>query len=223
MDSVEKYIVPAVVALISWLIKDFVFGLNVKRSDALRREWEYRLKEVWSPLYYWSGVILFGNDSKGWAKHGVGDLEKTLAKSAHLVPRQHFYKLIKLVETATEQQTKRITIEEIQKTREYVYGQIELLNYLLYRKSGMDDVSVKTNILHPYSHLLRLISLAAIHLAIWIAIAGALLFIYSLYADGYYWFVGILAAILIAALVLVVIVDFRKRREIEKEIGKRPK
>ncbi len=219
MDAIEKFIVPAVVALISWLIKDFLFSLNVKRNDALRREWEYRLKEVWSPLYYWSGTILFGNDSRGWAKHGVGDLEKALAKSAHLIPRQHFYVLIKLIEMATGQQTRKATIEEIQKAREYMYSQIELLNYLLYRKSGIDDVSVRTNILHPYKHLLRLVSLAVMHLAIWVAIAGILLIVYSLYFDGHYFPVWILAI----GLIVLVIVDFRKRREIEKEIGKRLK
>ena len=219
MDSFEKFIVPAEVPLISWLIKDYLFGLNVKRNDALRHEWEYRLKEIWSPLYYWSGVILFGNDSKGWAKHGVGDLEKTLAKSAHLIPRQHFYVLIKLIEMATGQQTRKTDLDEIQKTREYVYSQIELLNYLLYRKSGIDDVSVKTNILHPYRHLLRLMSLAVTHLAIWVAIAAIILIVYSLYSDGYYSPVGILAV----GLIVLVIVDFRKRREIEKEIGRRLK
>jgi len=219
MDSLEKFIVPAVVALISWLIKDYLFSLNIKRNDALRREWEYRLKEVWSPLYYWSGVILFGNDPKGWAKHGVGDLEKTLAKSAHLISRQHFYVLIKMIETVTGQRTRKATLEEIQKTREYIYSQIELLNYLLYRKSGIDDVSVKTNILHPYSHLLRLVSLGIVHLAIWVAIAGAILVIYSLYANGYYWPTGVVAV----ALIVLVLVDMRKRREIEKEIGRRIK
>ena len=66
MDSLEKIALPAAVALISWFIKDFIFGLISKRREAMRREWEFRLREIWSPLYYWSGVVLFGNDSKGW-------------------------------------------------------------------------------------------------------------------------------------------------------------
>lgn len=218
MDLIEKVLIPAAVALISWLIKDFIFGLISKHREALRREWEYRLKEVWSPLYYWSGVVLFSNDPKGWAKHGLDDLEKVLAKSAHLISRKHYYTLIKLVELVTEQKTtNRPTIEEITRTREYVYSQIELLNYLLYRSSGVDDVSVSTNVLRPYSFLLRLLSIGIVHLGIWFVIAGTIIVVYLFYMQGHY----MLLVIIILALAAIVIVDFRKRREIKQEFEKR--
>ena len=221
MDSIDKFVVPAVVALVSWLIKDFLFDLSVKRNEALRREWEFRLKEIWSPLYFWSGIVLFADNAKEWDKHGLADLEKTLAKSTHLIPRKQLYTFVKLVELASGQKTAKPTIDEIQKAREYVYSQIELLNYLLYRKTGMDDVSVKTNLLHPYRHLLRLLSPGVTHLAMWVAISGLILAVYSLYSEGYYWPLGVVAVSILVLIVVLVWVDIRKRKEIEREIQKR--
>lgn len=220
MDLIEKIVVPAAVALISWLIKDFIFGLYTRRNEALRREWEYRLKEIWSPLFYWSGIVLLDDVKKGWEKHGLIELEKILAKSAHLIPRPHYYVFMTVVELMTAQKTtKKPMLQDITKAREYVYSQIELLNYLLYRSSGMDDVSIKTNVLHPYSYLLRMLSLGIIHLSIWIMIAGVIMGTYFFYMEGYYWLLVVIA--LVPA--VVVIVDIRKRREIRLEFEKRLK
>ena len=220
MELIEKVLAPAAVALVSWLIKDFIFGLISKRNEAVRREWEYRLKEVWSPLFYWSGIVLLDDVKKGWEKHGLTELEKLLAKSAHLIPRKHYYVLMTMVELMTAQKTtKKPTLQEITKARDYVYGQIEVLNYLLYRSSGMDDVSIGTNVLHPYSFLLRTLSLGIIHLGIWIIIAGAIIGIYLLYTQGYYWFLVVIALVLAA----VVVTDVRKRREIKREFERRLK
>lgn len=220
MDLIEKIVIPATVALISWLIKDFVFGLYTKRNEALRREWEYRLKDVWSPLFYWSGIVLLDDPKKGWEKHGLIELEKLLAKSAHLIPRRHYYVLVTVIEFITVQKTtKKPTLQEIANAREYIYNQIELINYLLYRKSGMDDVSISTNVLHPYSHLLRMFSLGVIHLAIWVSIAGLIMGIYYLYMGGYYWIVIAFAFVL----AIVLVVDVRKRREVNLEFKKRLK
>ncbi len=218
MDILEKIVVPAAVALISWLIKDFIIGLYTRRNEALRREWEYRLKDVWSPLFYWSGIVLLDDVKKGWEKHGLAELEKILAKSTHLIPRQHFYVFMTVIELMTAQKTtKKPTLQDITKAREYVYSQIELLNYLLYRSSGMDEVSIKTNVLHPYSYLLRMLSLGIIHLVIWIIIAGVIMGIYFFYMEGYYW----LLSVIVLVLSVVFIVDVRKRREIRLDFEKR--
>lgn len=218
MELIEKIAVPAAVALISWLIKDFIFGLYTRRNEALRREWEYRLKDIWSPLFYWSGIVLLDDVKKGWEKHGLTELERILAKSAHLIPRPHYYVFMTVVELITAQKTtKKPTLQDITKAREYVYSQIELLNYLLYRKSGLDDVSIKTNVLHPYSYMLRMISLGFIHLSIWIIIAGVIMGIYFFYMEGYYWPLVLLVLVLAS----VFIVDVRKRREIRLDFEKR--
>lgn len=220
METIEKILVPAAVALISWLIKDFIFGLISKRNEALRQEWEYRLKEIWSPLFYWSGVVLFDDVKKGWEKHGLAELEKVLAKSAHLIPRKHYYVLMTVVELMTAQKTtKKPTLQEITKAREYVYGQIEVLNYLLYRSSSMDDVSIRTNVLHPYSFLLRMLSLGIIHLGMWSIIAGAIIVVYLLYAQGHYWLLSIIAL----CLAFIVGIDVRKRQDIKRELEARLK
>lgn len=220
MDMIEKIVVPAAVALISWLIKDFIFGLYTRRNEALRREWEYRLKEIWSPLFYWSGIVLLDDVKKGWEKHGLTELEKILAKSAHLIPRKHYYVLMTVIELLTAQKTtKKPSLQELTKAREYIYSQIELLNYLLYRRSGMDDASINTNVLHPYRYLLRMFSLGIIHLGIWVIIAGVIMGIYFFYMEGYYRLL-IIVALLLA---IVFYVDVRKRREIRLEFEKRLK
>jgi len=220
MDLIEKIMVPAAVALVSWLIKDFIFGLYTKRNEALRKEWEHRLNEIWSPLFYWSGIVLLDDVKKGWEKHGLTELEKILAKCAHLIPLKHYYVFIKVIESITAQKTtQKPILEDIIKAREFVYSQIELLNYLLYRSSGMDDVSIKTNVLHPYSYLLRMLSLGIIHLGIWILIAGVILGTYFSYTEGNYW----LLTIIVLVLAVVFIVDVRKRRQIRLEFQKRLK
>lgn len=221
MEAIEKYVLPAIVALVSWLIKDFLVGLNVKRSEALRREWEFRLKDVWSPLYFWSGIVLFEGSKKGWDKHGISELEKVLARSTHLIPQKHFYTLIRMIETASGQSTPRPAIDEIQQARAFIYNQIEVLNYLLYRKSGLDDVSAATNILHPYRQLTRLIVRGAVHLTIWVAVAGSILGIYRLYTLEYYRSLVAIVLLVAISVTIFVVVDVRKRRDIEKEIRKR--
>ena len=73
--------------------------------------------------------------------------------------------------------------------------------------------------LHPYSYLLRMLSLGIIHLGIWIIIAGVIMGTYFFYMEGYYW----LLAVLVLVLAVVFIVDVRKRREIKLEFERRLK
>jgi hypothetical protein len=221
VDSIEKYIFPAVVALISWLIKDFLFGLNVKRSDVLRREWEFRLRDVWSPLYFWSGIVLFDGTKKGWDKHGVTEFERILARSTHLIPLRHFYTFIRMLETVSGQNTSKLSIKEIQNARNFVYNQIEVMNYLLYRRHGLDDVSAKTNVLHRYQQLGRLLVLGVVHLTIWLFIVGLIFGVYTLYTHRHFLLLALIALVIVILLALFSIVDLRTRKSIEKEIRRR--
>lgn len=214
MDELEKMLITAVVALVSWVIKDLFFGSVAKRNEALHREWEYRLKEVWSPLYYWSGIILFDSDSKGWEKHGLKELESLIARCAYLIPKKHYYTLIKLVQIFAGQDTKRPTQEEIIETHNYFYKQIELLNYLLYRSSDLDDVGSRSNVLYPYKYLLRIVSNGILHILIWIVIISLVFGIYWLFTHQIYWPVALIFLIF----VIVIIADIRKRDEIKKQI-----
>jgi len=215
-NAIYKLIVPALIGLFSWLIKDFIFGLISKRNEQLRKEWEYRLKEIWSPLFYWSGIVMLEEKKRGWDRHGIKEMETILAKSAHLLPSKHYYTLIKLLEKETRQPTSRIKMDDIIKTRDYIYKQIELLNYLLHRRSRIDALDA-TDILSPYRTLLRLLSFGAIHLMIWVFIVLIVVILYSLYANHYYW----VMMLLIIIFAIVMSVDVLKRLDIHKEIKKR--
>ncbi len=83
----------------------------------------------------------------------------------------------------------------------------------------MDDVSIKTNVLHPYSYLLRMLSLGIIHLGIWIIIAAVIMGTYFFSMEGNYW----MLVFLVLVLAIVLIVDARKRRNIRLEFEKRLK
>lgn len=219
MSATYKILVSAIVGLISWLIKDFVFGIVSKRNEQLRKEWEYRLKEVWSPLFYWSGVVLFNGKQKSWDKHGLHELELILVKSAHLLPLKHYYALIRVIEMESGQQTQRVNLSEITTTRDYIYKQIELLNYLLYRKKGIFDALETTDILSPYKTALRLFSVGAFHMLIWVIIVSVIIGMYLLYVKAYYWPLWMIALIF----VVIIYVDIKKRLELHKEIKKRLK
>ncbi len=53
----EKLFIPLVLGIAGWFIKSFLFTEYARRNEAVRKEWEWRLLEVWSPLYYWSGIV----------------------------------------------------------------------------------------------------------------------------------------------------------------------
>lgn len=213
-NAIYKLIVPALIGLLSWLIKDFIFGLISKRNA----EWDYRLKEIWSPLFYWSGIVMFDEKKKGWDKHGIKEMEVILAKSAHLLPSKHYYTLVKLLEMESGQPTKRITIEQIIKTRDYIYKQIELLNYLLHRRSIIDTLD-STDILSPYKTALRFLSFIAFHVMIWVCIVLIMFVLYSLYVNNHYW----ILLLLVIGFAIIMSVNVTKQMEIHKEIKKRLK
>jgi len=220
MDDSIKLLIPIVVGIFSWFIKNFIFNLIAKRNELIHKEWECRLKEIWSPLYYWSGILLLNknnNINKEEVKYGLREFQDTLSKAAYVLPKEHFYTLIKLVEFNTKQNTKPIPNDEYLKTRKYIYNQIELLNYLLYRSSEFDDVSVKTNLIYPYKYLLRMITISIAHILIWILIITVIYLLYWSFNYGHYWALGFVALILI----YLMHIDIKQRKYINEEINKR--
>jgi len=216
MDIFEKSLITAAVGIISWLVKDLLIKAAIKRNEAARKEWDHRLKEIWSPLFYWSGVISFSDSSQGWQKHGVKELESILAKSAHLLPTEHYYNLIKIIESATDQKTKSASIKELMKTRDYIYRQVELLNYLLYRHETIYEADVTVDVLAPYKFLLRGASALFLHLLVWAVIASIIIGLYISYSKGILWPI----ALPIIFLLIASYFDIRKRIQIYQEIRK---
>lgn len=217
MDIVEKSLITLGVGIISWLIKDLLIKTAIKRNEAARKEWEHRLKEIWSPLFYWSGVISFSDNSQGWQKHGIKELESILAKSAHLLPLEHYYILIRLIEGATKQKTGSVNINELTSTRDYIYRQVELLNYLLYRHEAIYEADVAVDVMAPYKFLLRATSALFLHIVVWLIIAAIIVGLYFSYLKGVLWPI----AISVIVILLVVYFDTKERFEIYRQTRKR--
>jgi len=217
MDIVEKSLITLGVGIISWLIKDLLIKTAIKRNEAARKEWEHRLKEIWSPLFYWSGVISFSDNSQGWQKHGIKELESILAKSAHLLPLEHYYILIRLIEGATKQKTGSLNINELTSTRDYIYRQVELLNYLLYRHEAIYEADVAVDVMAPYKSLLRATSALFLHIVVWLIIAAIIVGLYFSYLKG------VLLPIAISVIVILLVVYFgiKERFEIYRQTRKR--
>lgn len=216
MDILEKSLLTAAVGIMSWLVKDLLIKTAIKRNEAARKEWDHRLKEIWSPLFYWSGVVSFPDSSQSWQKHGIKELESILAKSAHLLPLKHYYNLIKLIESGTNQKTSAASIKEVTSTRDYIYRQVELLNYLLYRHEAIYEADVAVDVLAPYRFLLRGASALFLHLLLWAAIAAIIVALYLSYLRGILWPIA-LPMILLS---IVSYFDIRKRIQIYQQIRK---
>src|SRR5688572_11542010 len=131
-DLVEKLAIPLVLGLVGWFVKDYLFTVYARRDELVRKEWEKRLLEVWSPLYYWSGVVMLSGRERGWDRHGMKELESILEKSAHLLPTQHYNNLIKLIQMLTGQVTAAPRISDLKLTRQFIHNKIVTLNYVLY-------------------------------------------------------------------------------------------
>jgi len=216
MDNYLNLLLPVFIGLISWAIKNYLFNLINKRNELVQIEWEYRLKEIWSPLYFWSGMLLLEVNKEERAE-GVRKLQEILSKAVYILPKKHFFTLFKLIEKNTSQKTTQITNEEYLKTRKYIYDQIEVLQFLLYKSSMLDDVSVRTNILYPYKYLFRMTSVLIIHLLMWALIISILFAVYALLVDGHYWALGLSGILLL----YIVNVDMKQREKISKEVKKR--
>jgi len=150
----EKLVIPILVALFSWFLKDFFLGITNARDQTTREEWQFRLKEIWSPLYFWSGVLCFDGGPKSFERYGAKELSEVLAKAAYLLPKDHYNNFVRLLQQVTEQKTQVLSFEEFAKTRRYIYGQIEVLNHVLYRQYEWMDPATQTDVLASLRQLL---------------------------------------------------------------------
>jgi len=217
LELFAKYVMPVVLGLIGWFVKDYLFAIYAKRDEMVRKEWEKRLVEIWDPLYYWSGIILLDEKAKGWSRHGLDELEKLLAKSAHLVPEQHYINLIKVIQAVTNQKTALPSLQEIKRTRQFIYGQVQTYNYLLYKRGGWFDATTYTDFLASAKYLVRFTSYALKHLFTWLAIIVLLGGTYLAYVEERYWTV----ALVLGALIVPVLYDWYRHIRLHHELSRR--
>jgi len=210
--DIQKTIITFVLGFLSWILKDWMFKSISSRDESLKREWEYRLKEVWSPLYYWTGILFFSGKEIGWLKHGISQIEKIISSNAHLIPKDHYYVLIKMIEEATGQNTTGLSIETTRKTRNYICKQIEILNFLLYKNNIYFDLKAAVDPFIHYKVLLRVLSSIVLNIAIWAIIFGVFWISYALYVKGNY----VLISIIIVILVIIAIYEIKQRFKIKK-------
>ena len=192
----EKLLFPLILGIVGWVVKDFLFAVYARRDELVRREWERRLLEVWSPLYYWSGIVMLSEKDKGWDRHGLGELELILTKSAHLLPVRHYNNLIKVIQTLTGQKTVEPRISDLMSTRKYIYDQVKMFNYLLYRRNGWFEATAYTDFFASLKYLVRFISQALKHIVVWLIVVTLLGGTYIAYINKFYWIVaGILVVV----------------------------
>lgn len=204
---------PIVVGLISWFIKDYVFSLMQKRQEALRTEWRSRLIDCWSPLFFWSGVVLAYSGLPTKKEEAVKELEKILAKNANLIPLNHYHALVKLIEVSTGAIQGQFDMHEIEKTRAYIYKQIELHNFVLFKKDMIFEPSSHVSLFGSQQALLRLSSQIVQHVVSWGVLA---LYLYAIYRALLNEKLA-LSLILLLPVVLVVMHDLRKKYKLDQE------
>jgi hypothetical protein len=213
-EIIKIVVAPILVALVSWLIKDYLFAQQKAKQELLRAEWQKRLTTFWSPLFLWSGMILFPKYGDGKnIERAISELTSALAGNAHLLPRKHYFVIMSLIEKATVLPNKALDLKVINDTRAYIYRQIEILNYLLYRRDSSFDPLANTAFVGPPLALLRATANATIHLVTWGLLAGFFYLGYYLFSEGYT--VGLI--IYSWVLVLPLWADAERRIEIRKE------
>jgi len=215
-NDLEKAVFAALVGLAAWLVKDVAFSMIQRINDIERKEWEYRLKEIYSPLYFWSGLMTMRLD-KERCQEICERLEEVMARAAYVIPRSYYYTIVRLIESAYGQPTRAATEDEHHGMREYLYNQIEALNLLLYRSEYVGGAGDPAAALSRQRRLARLLLLGMGHLVTWllalIVIGGAL----WLYERRYSDILGGVAVLLLILLLMYV----RRRTEVRKGLEAR--
>jgi hypothetical protein len=183
MDSdLERIVWAALVGFAAWLVKDVTFGLVQKVNEIERREWEYRLKEIYCPLYLWSGLLAMHME-KERTNETCDHLQEVMARAAYVIPTKYYYTLVRILESAYEQDTAPVADDESSRMRRYLYNQIEALNLLLYRSEYAGGAGDPTGILSPRRRLFRLLLMGMSHLLTWlvaaIVVGGGALWLYE--------------------------------------------
>lgn len=214
MELIKILVAPILVALISWLIKDYLFAQQKAKQELLRAEWQKRLTTFWSPLYLWSGMILFGKygDGKNIEK-AVSELTTVLAGNAHLLPKKHYFVIISLIEKATVLPNKSLDLRDVSNTRAYIYRQIEMLNYLLYKRDNSFDPLTNTAFIGPPLALIKAAANVTLHLLAWGLLLGFVYLGYYLFSEGLIFLLAVYSFVLL----LPLWVDAERNIEIRRE------
>jgi hypothetical protein len=213
----EKLVLPLIVAVIGWLVKDVIVDLFKTRQNEVRLEQLFRLREIYCPLFFWSGVALFDSQKRS-GDLALEKLSALMEKSATLMPYEHYYVFIKLIERLAGQSTVQPSKERVDKARDYVYSQIEQLNFVLFRQSDDFDPKTSLDVLKVLKRTLRFGLGGAIHVGIWALVIALIYLIYLAVADNYY------ALVCLAVLfVLIVAAEVKRRISISNEMEKRMK
>jgi len=214
--DLEKIVLAALVGLAAWLIRDVAFRLMQQIKDIERSEWEYRLKEIYCPLYFWSGLLAMRLDKK--RAYDVCDrLQEVMARAAYAVPKTYYYTLVKLLESVYEQRTVPVADDDRNGMRLYLYNQIEALNLLLYRSEYAGGAGDPIAILSPQRRWLRLLLIGLGHVVTWllaVIIIGGVLW---LYGRRYFDILGF-GAVLVLLLLLMYV---RRRASIREGLQQR--
>lgn len=209
-DLMNKIVAPLAVALIAWVLKDVVVGLQRSRQEEARKEWLFRLREVYCPLFFWSAAVLFkGSASKD--KFGVSELSAALAKAVTLLPAKQYFVFVKILEEATGQATSKASKADILKARDFVYSRIEALNFVLFKMPAHFNPQSQAD---PFASLRsgwRLTMTALVPLFIWLG--------FVLLLVGLYWSIAErpLVLMLVGVIVILLIVQEILQRQRQYE------
>lgn len=214
MEILKVLVAPILVALVSWLVKDYMFAQQKAKQDLLRNEWLRRLTTFWSPLFLWSGMVLFPKHGDGHnIEKAVSELTTALAGNAHLLPIKHYYVIMSLIEKATVLPEKDLDLSVVNDTRAYVYRQIEILNYLLYKRDNSFDPLTNAEFIGSPLALVRAAANTTLHLLTWGLLAGFLYLGYFFLSEG-----NLFGSILYSfILILPLWADAEKRIEMRRE------
>ncbi len=111
------------------------------------------------------------------------------------------------------------SIESMRSTHDFIYGRIEALNYLLYRRTGEYDPTTATDILSGPKSALRWFCLAMLHLLVWGLIVMALAGAYILYVRNTYWPALIVASAAGGGLLLTWIREILLQRQLRMRLA----
>lgn len=203
-SSVLTAIATMLVGAAGWLIKNYLVDLLAVREQAIQIEWRRRLHEVWSPLYYLSGVVLFDGTPVGWERHGVREIEKILLPNANLLPLQHYQVIIKLIEGGTGQNVNPLQLADYLTTRRFIYQEVERYNYLLYRSHTSYEPYNYTSPFSLFSAIWRGLFSVAWHITLWLFI---IFMIYmALWVFGQKIYLGVTFVTLLFILLMSIVV-----------------
>src|SRR6266568_5117216 len=176
------------IAILSWIAKNHFVAYLLRREEAARKEWEFRLLNVWNPLFFWSGVVLFepskkdADDPKN--SYGIKELSGVLEKAAHLLPPEHYYAFIKVLELRTKQKKVEMDLTRLKTARAFVYGQIETYNYILFGRHPWFKPTRITDPVGSIREFARWFAELAWHVLIWGSLALVLMAIVIAITEG---------------------------------------